>query len=590
MALKRTLTAGWHLSDGILNPFPIGEARDVLTAATEALFAPNPFEGMNLMRAEWVYNRQWRYESRFDAPLEDDERVWLLFDRLCGAGEVFVNGRLAGRFSGGEALLEVTGLIAAGENELAVCFEAPGLRLPAANPMPLLGVAGPVSLVTGNGLSLERVRSRARGAALVVDHELTVYAAGKYVFTYVASQDGALWRRWAFEETLEAGRAEVSHTLNQLDKPENGNMADTDDPLDVRVDITRTAVGCAQARFEACRPGWQPPRRTILVRGGALAEDVAKEIAAIGADSVCLEDEAPCRVDADCLFGLRKKNGGEAFARLACVRDLPGEAAGEAFWPSRAPIWRLRGGEKPDAAALGALYGDRARVDGALAARLTRYEQAEAVLRYALGCRQSGERAILPWNAAWESLASDALTERGGRRRMACDALRRAWSRAGAWADWPEHEAAEPGAALEIALWAATNLPGGLDATLVAEAFSLDGRRLAQKKERARLGAASRVGALNLAAPKDGVVIVRCTLLDGAGKALSRIDRALPVKRGGAPLEAIYASAATLSRSSRGIVNAGTVAALAVGECLLPGEAAERADEWVNEETAATVL
>ena len=30
------------------------------------------------------------------------------------------------------------------------------------------------------------------------------------------------------------------------------------------------------------------------------------------------------------------------------------------------------------------------------------------------------------------------------------------------------------------------------------------------------------------------------------------------------------------------------IAALAVGECLLPGEAAEQADEWVNEETAAT--
>ena len=107
MALKRTLTAGWHLSDGILNTFPIGAARDVLTAAAEASFAPNPLRGMNLMAAEWVYNRRWRYESHFDAPTEDDQRVWLLFERLCGAGEVAVNGRRAASFSGGEALIEV---------------------------------------------------------------------------------------------------------------------------------------------------------------------------------------------------------------------------------------------------------------------------------------------------------------------------------------------------------------------------------------------------------------------------------------------------------------------------------------------------
>ena len=588
MALKRTLTAGWLLSDGILNAFPIGEPRDVLTAATEALFAPDPLVGMNLTRAEWVYNRRWRYASRFDTPLEDDERVWLLFQRLCGAGEVLVNGRLAGCFTGGETLIEVTELLAPAENELTVRFEAPGLRLPAENPMPLLGIAGPVCLLTGNGLSLDHLRSRARGKALAVDQELTVCTAGKYMFMYTASQDGALWRRWAFEEALEVGRAQICHTLNWVDKPENENMASTDGPLDVRVDITRTGVGCAQARFEAGRPEWPSPRRTLMVRGGVLTEDMARAMAEIGADSVCLADETPGRVDADCLFGLRKRNGGEVFSCLACVRDLSREAAGEDCWPPRAPIWRLRGGQAPDATALGALYGGRARADGALAARLTRYEQAEAALRYALACRQSGDRAILPWNAEWESLASDALTERGGRRRMACDALRRAWAKDVAWVDWPAHEAAEPGAPLEVSLWAATDRPGGLEATLVAEAFSLDGRRLALKKEAVRVRTATRVGALSLTAPGDGAVILRCALLDGAGKALCRVDRTLPVKHGVAPLEAIYLSAAVISRGAKGVVNTGSVAALAVGECLLPGEAAEWADEWVNEGTTAT--
>ena len=32
----------------------------------------------------------------------------------------------------------------------------------------------------------------------------------------------------------------------------------------------------------------------------------------------------------------------------ACVKDLKGEAAGEAYWPPRAPLWRRRGGASPE--------------------------------------------------------------------------------------------------------------------------------------------------------------------------------------------------------------------------------------------------
>ncbi len=577
MALKRTLTAGWHLSDGILNTFPIGAARDVLTAAAEASFAPDPLKGMNLMAAEWVYNRRWRYESHFDAPTEDDQRVWLLFERLCGAGEVAVNGRRAASFSGGEALVEVTDYLVPGENELAVCFEAPGLRLPAENPMPLLGLAGDVWLLTGNFLALERTRSRSHGRTVAVEHRLTAFAAGKYVFSYVASRDSELARRWTFEETLPEGGASVSHALDCPD--ERG-------ALDIRLDVTRSGVGCAQVRFEAI-PGDEPPRRTVLVRGGRLTEAMARDLRDLGADSFCLAEEEERRLDADCLFGLKKAAPGEAFSRPACVKDLKGEAAGEAYWPPRAPLWRLRGGASPDVEALAALYGGKVLVDGELAARLTRYEQAEAVLRYALGCRQSGERAVVPLNAEWESLCSDTLTERGGRRRMAFDALKRAWRRDAAWADWPEHAAAEPGEALEIALWAATTRPGGLEATLSVSAFTLEGRCLARKKETVRVRAAERVGALTVTAPQAGVLIVRCQLADSEGGSLCRIDRVLPMKGHGAPQEALFAASASVRRSSKGALNEGAVAALAAGECLLPGEWAESASEWVNEETAA---
>ena len=586
MALKRKLTAGWYLSDGILNTFPIGDARDALSAAVEAGFAPDPLRGMNLMKAEWVYNRRWTYSSHFDAPLEDDERVWLLFERLCGAGEVWVNGGRAAAFEGGETLAEVTQLIGAGENELTVRFEAPHLRLPSEDPMPLLGMVGNVWLLTGNFLSLERLRSRAKGTALTVDLDLADCRAGRYLFAYTASLDGALWRRWRFEETLEEGSASLTHTLDRLDQGEAGS-AEPGRALEIRLDVTHSGVGCAQARFEALAPGGGTPRRTMLVRGGALTPAVAETLLSLGADSVCLEGETARRVDADCVHGLKKIPWGQAFSCPACAGDLQSGAEGEAFWPPRAPLWRLRGGQAPDVAALSALYGERVREDGALAARLTRYEQAEAVLRYALACRQSGERAVLPWNAPWESLCSDALTERGGRRRMACDALRRAWRRDAAWADWPVHFAAEPGEELEIALWAATDRPGGVEAVLSACAFGLDGRCLARRRENLRVSAAARVGTMAVTAPKEGVLIVRCALQDGAGETLCRLDRVLAVRGQGAPQEAIFAAAASLKRSRAGVVNEGGVAALAPGECLLPGERAQDAGEWVNENQAA---
>ncbi|MBQ8953076.1 MAG: hypothetical protein IJ048_03080, partial [Clostridia bacterium] len=200
MAFKRRLTAGWHLTDGILNTFPIGAPQDALSAAMEAGFAPDPLKGMNLTRAEWVYNRRWAYHSNFETPLEDDQRVWLLFQRLCGAGQVLVNGGLAGSFQGGEAMVEVTGLLAPEQNELTVRFEAPGLTLPADNPMPLLGILGDVWLLTGNFMRLDRTVSRGRGTALSVAHEMEVFQPGKFAFSYTASLDGALWRQWTFEE------------------------------------------------------------------------------------------------------------------------------------------------------------------------------------------------------------------------------------------------------------------------------------------------------------------------------------------------------------------------------------------------------
>ena len=105
MAFKRRLDVSWTLSDGILDAFPIGERTDALSAAVEAGYAPDPLIGMNLTACEWVYNRRWTYRCAFETPAEGDERVYLIFDNLCGRGTALVNGQIAGRFKGGEFML-----------------------------------------------------------------------------------------------------------------------------------------------------------------------------------------------------------------------------------------------------------------------------------------------------------------------------------------------------------------------------------------------------------------------------------------------------------------------------------------------------
>jgi len=584
MAFKKKLTAGWHLSDGILNTFPIGNLTDVMSAVVKAGYAPDPLSGLNLMKGEWIYGRRWEYISHFDTPTEGDERVSLFFERMAGWGEVFVNGQRAGAFESGEAYLDITGLIAGAQNELSVRFQAPGLSLPADNPMPVLGIAGPVWLATGNYITLEHTVSRTVGATAVIEHDITAHTAGKFSFIYTVSQNGALVNRSEFIEKLPAARVTRSHTISLSARPGEAELSGA--ACDVCVSVERGGIGCAQVRFEAALPG-RDGRRAVLVRGGSLSEEAAQSLRELNADGVCFEKESFRRVDGDCVFGLKKLTRADGlFSRNACVAadTLRGEADGESFWPPRTPLWRLRGGAQPDLEELKTLYGDAACADGLLAARLSRYEQAEAVFRQAVRCRQSGKKALFAWNAGWESLCSDALVERGGRRRPAWLALKKAWAHDVAWADLPEHFAAEPGAALEIPVWAMSDRPGGIEASVSVSVYRVDGCRIGQLKETAQVGRPARVGALSVSVPAEPVLIVRSEMTSRDGAVLSKVDALLPVKGEGAPLAGALIGPASLTRTLGRVTNDGDLAALAAGDALLPGERiADDGGEWLNE-------
>ena len=582
MALRKKLTEGWQLTDGILNTFPIGEAEDVLSAAVKARFATDPLIGLNLMKDEWVYNRAWTYSTVFETPTEEDERTYLVFEHLAGKGEVFVNGRRAASFEGGEARVDITAMTASEHNELSVRFQAPGLMLPAGNPMPKLGILGDVWLETGNYITLERVSSRTDGKTMTVEHDITAHTAGKYTFTYTVSLDGALVAREAHTERLPAARVTRTHAVSLAGE---GNAAPaTGRAYDVRVVVERGGIGCAQAAFEAPVSGKGAPRRVVLFNQQPSESDV-KAASSIGADAVCAPSCENGLVDADCLFGVKRVAlSGAHFARTACVapQTLKYEANGEPFWPPRTPLWRLRGGARPNTDEIAALYGAEIAQDGALAARAIRHEQADTLLRYALRARQSGETAVVPWSDRWDSLCGEGVTERGGKARMALYALKAAWTNDVAWPELPEHAAVEPGASLTIPIWAASEKPGEKTVSVSAAVYRADGSCLARTKKTALLDAPRCVDTVEIDVPDDGALIVRCEITGEGGERLSRVDVPVAEKKGASPLCALMATPARLIRTPAGVTNTSTTAALAVGCCLLPGESAPDG-EWLNE-------
>ncbi|MBE3070115.1 MAG: hypothetical protein IMZ66_07745, partial [Planctomycetes bacterium] len=95
----------------------------------------DPFVGTNEDKVQWVGEARWTYRRRFDAPaLGEGARAYLVFEGIDTFARVFLNGGPVGasdnmfipwRF-------DVTGLLAAGENELVVALEPAPERAAAA--------------------------------------------------------------------------------------------------------------------------------------------------------------------------------------------------------------------------------------------------------------------------------------------------------------------------------------------------------------------------------------------------------------------------------------------------------------------------
>lgn len=583
MAFKRRLDVSWTLSDGILDAFPIGGQTDALSAAVEAGYAPDPLIGMNLTACEWVYNRRWTYRCAFETPAEGDERVYLIFDNLCGRGTALVNGQIAGRFKGGEFMLPVSGLIREeGVNALELRFEPMYRALPGDNPMPKLGVAGGVWLKAVSGLTLEKSMAAVSGHEAAFTHTIDVHTPGTYSFVYTASLDGELVLKKEFHERLAAARTERTHALT-FESPVPFDPERYDETAyDVRLSVERVALGCETARFELLFGCENAQKRSVIVRG-ALTADAARDIRALGARSVCAlwpEIEA-----GDSRFGLTRAQEGVPFRVNAPVSPEGWAREAEGRGLKDGPLMRLRGGAAlPED--IETRYGADVWKDEKRLTRLLRWEQASAVMRHALEKRREDRDAQFEWNMTWEALCGGALTERGA-HRPAWLALREAWRDMVVCAELPEGDASECGIQIRLPIWLMSDREDGGILTVTARVLSAQGDVIAEGAYTAAAGRVRRAGTLTVdLPPQAGAYIVRCEAQSAQGSVISRCDEVFCVYDEAEPMAALLAlPRATLERAGGcSVRNVGKVAAYAAGCALLPGETGGADGEWINAE------
>ena len=83
--------------------------------------------GKNYLSARWVSEQYWQYYKQFDAPSEAlNKSLWLKFDRLDYAANIFLNGKLIGKHNNAfiPCMIDITGKLKEGKNILTVGIES----------------------------------------------------------------------------------------------------------------------------------------------------------------------------------------------------------------------------------------------------------------------------------------------------------------------------------------------------------------------------------------------------------------------------------------------------------------------------------
>lgn len=204
--------------------------------------------GLGAREAEWAAAREWTFCTQADVSDWADERCYLRFARLRGAGVVRVNGREAASFADGPLVLDVTGdAFGADTLRVEVAFRP---AAPVGSPARAVqGIAGRVSLCGVSALCVEHFSLRAEMERLSADVTVTPFVPGRYTFRYAVTQGEEALGLYEIEESLPAARTALLHTLEPQENPwPVWRPGRPNAPVTVRLQVLRRGMGCDAAR------------------------------------------------------------------------------------------------------------------------------------------------------------------------------------------------------------------------------------------------------------------------------------------------------------------------------------------------------
>ena len=246
MPSSRKIASNWFLLGESVGPLAALET-DVCAVLENAGEIPAVEMGFHAREAEWVANREWTFETRFDCPEGEDERLRLRFGHIYGPHVV--------RLNDGEPIVPVAGAyeltadLREGENCLRVIFR-PEPHLYVRRCAPRIGFSG----ARLEGYSYVRVENWDVEAG-VSRLSLEAFVGGRYEFTYTVSREGALIARTQVQERLPAARRQIAHEFD---------MGSADgESVEVLLTIERGGVGCDAMRAWVLPYSGETPLRLV---------------------------------------------------------------------------------------------------------------------------------------------------------------------------------------------------------------------------------------------------------------------------------------------------------------------------------------
>ncbi len=554
MPSSRKIASNWFLLGESVGPLAALET-DVCAVLENAGEIPAVEMGFHAREAEWVANREWTFETRFDCPEGEDERLRLRFGHIYGPHVV--------RLNDGEPIVPVAGAyeltadLREGENCLRVIFR-PEPHLYVRRCAPRIGFSG----ARLEGYSYVRVENWDVEAG-VSRLSLEAFVGGRYQFTYTVSREGALIARTQVQERLPAARRQIAHEFD---------MGSADgESVEVLLTIERGGVGCDAMRAWVLPYSGETPLR--LVEGPCHPATLARlgAQAAVGRFSA-REKSKLARAGVAALLPEEREEG---FARVAmaapeeCLRH----AEGHPFWPQGCALLKSRHTPAMDLKEYQALFSRTVGEEPERFARLTRYAQAECVAFAAREARERGARFLAAKAFDEEfAYASAALVEANGACRPAFWALRDAWKSVHAFLRMDLWQRVEPEEAVSLEAVLLRDTPLGT-LHLRCEAYGMQGESIA------RSAIEEEGGSFSFAAPGEASVILLRTIAEDAyGRLVSRCDQLLCVESGERPMAPLWNPPRTrLAQRDGLLLNEGPSVALCVCAegyygALLPGE------------------